>query len=174
MPGCRYTTVQSIFSLKRVAIQTIRPVVSWKNHAFSAHSGPGGTAPPLRVLPFLKAKRSISPGQQPPQIRLALPGIRFPDSPAAGSRGNSTPTTACHPCGQEPVPLSDTCGNSIFPVSAPPALISKVPASKRPSLTRCRRSHLLSWKSALPAHGNFFRLRHRYFQDYAVPCHAAK
>ena len=145
-----------------------------KPRFFSAYSGPGGTAPPPRVLPFSKAKRSISPGQQPPQIRLALPGIRFPDSPAAGSRGSSTPTTACHPCGQEPVPLSYTCGNNIFPVSAPPDLITKVPASQRPPQTCCLRERQLSRKAALPAQGNFFRLPHRYFQDYAAPCHAAK
>ena len=168
------TTVQSIFSLKRVAIQTIRPVVSWKNHAFFRLLRAGRHCAAASRFTFLKAKRSISPGQQPQQICLALPGIRFPDSPAAGSRGNSTPTTACHPCGQEPVPLSDTCGNIIFPVSAPPDLIAKVPASQRLPQTCCLRERQLSRKAALPAQGNFFRLSHRYFQDYAASRHATK
>ena len=123
---------------------------------------------------FFKGKTLHPPGQQPPQIRLALPGIRFPDSPAAGSRGSSTPTTACHPCGQEPVPLSYTCGNNIFPVSAPPDLIAKVPASQRLPQTCCLRERQLSRKAALPVQGKFFRPPHRYFQDYAAPCPAAE
>ena len=41
----------SIFSLKSCTFQTIRPVVSWKKHGFSAHFGPGGAVPQLRVLP---------------------------------------------------------------------------------------------------------------------------
>ena len=41
----------SIFSLKCCTFQTIRPVVSWKKHGFSAHFGPGGAVPQLRVLP---------------------------------------------------------------------------------------------------------------------------
>ncbi|WP_300806907.1 hypothetical protein [uncultured Desulfovibrio sp.] len=51
-------TVWSIISLKRLAFQTIRPVVSRKKRGFSAHFGPGGAVLPPRVLPFSKAKRS--------------------------------------------------------------------------------------------------------------------
>ena len=49
---------QRIFSLKRFAFQTIRPVVSRKKRGFSAHFGPGGAVSPPRVLPFSKVKRS--------------------------------------------------------------------------------------------------------------------
>ena len=45
--------------MKRCAFQTIRPVVSRKNRAFSAHFGPGGAVLPPRVSPFSKVKRSI-------------------------------------------------------------------------------------------------------------------
>ncbi|MDM8216369.1 hypothetical protein QUW15_09450 [Desulfovibrio piger] len=48
----------SIFSLKRCAFQTIRPVVSRKKRGFSAHFGPGGAVSPPRVSPFPKLKRS--------------------------------------------------------------------------------------------------------------------
>ena len=48
----------SIFSLKRCAFQTIRPVVLRKKRGFSAHFGPGGAVPPPRVSPFSKLKRS--------------------------------------------------------------------------------------------------------------------
>ena len=44
----------SIFSLKRCAFQTIRPVVSRKKRGFSAHFGPGGAVPPPRVSPGKK------------------------------------------------------------------------------------------------------------------------
>ncbi len=47
----------SIFSLKRCAIQNIRPVVLRKKRGFSVHFGPGCTVPP-RVSPFSKEKRS--------------------------------------------------------------------------------------------------------------------
>ena len=45
--------------MKRCAFQTIRPVVSRKNRAFSAHFGPGGAVLPPRVSPFSNVKRSI-------------------------------------------------------------------------------------------------------------------
>ena len=48
-----------LFSLKRNAFQTIRPVVSRKKRGFSAHFGPGGAVLPPRVLPSSKAKRSV-------------------------------------------------------------------------------------------------------------------
>ena len=69
---------------------------------------------------------------------------------------------------------SPTCGNNIFPVSAPPDLIAKVPASQRLPQTCCLRERQLSRKAALPAQGKFFRPPHRYFQDYAAPCPATK
>ena len=69
---------------------------------------------------------------------------------------------------------SPTCGNNIFPVSAPPDLIAKVPASQRLPQTCCLRERQLSRKAALPVQGNFFRLPHRYFQDYAASRHATK
>lgn len=54
----RARTFWSIFSLRRVALQTIQPVISRKKHGFSAHFGPGGAVAPPRVLPFSKEKRS--------------------------------------------------------------------------------------------------------------------
>ena len=56
-------TLWSIFSLKRCAFQTIRPVVSRKKRGFSAHFGPGGAVPPPRVPPFSKVKRFIREGE---------------------------------------------------------------------------------------------------------------
>lgn len=53
---------ERLFSLQRVAFQTIRSAVSRKRRGFSAHAGPGGAVPPSRVLPFLKAERSIKCG----------------------------------------------------------------------------------------------------------------
>ncbi|MCI7568320.1 MAG: hypothetical protein MSH25_02945, partial [Desulfovibrio sp.] len=52
-------TLQSNFSLKRCAFQTIRPVVSRKKRGFSAHSGPGGAVPPPRVFPFFKGENAL-------------------------------------------------------------------------------------------------------------------
>ena len=54
---------ESIFSLKRIAFQTIRPGVSRKKRVFFAWFRPGGAVPPPRVLPFSKAKCSIMPKQ---------------------------------------------------------------------------------------------------------------
>ena len=56
--GCPLASDMSIFSLKRFAFQTIRPVVSRKKRGFSAHFWPGGAVLPPRILPFSKAKCS--------------------------------------------------------------------------------------------------------------------
>ena len=49
---------RSLFSSRRVAFQTLRPVTSRKKRVFSAHFWPGGAVPPPRVSPFSKLKRS--------------------------------------------------------------------------------------------------------------------
>ena len=51
-------TPQGIFSLKRCALQSIRPVVSRKKRVFSARLGPDGAVPPPRIVSFSKIKRS--------------------------------------------------------------------------------------------------------------------
>ena len=49
---------RGLFSSRRVAFQTLRPVVSRKKRGFSAHFWPGGAVLPPRVSPFSKLKRS--------------------------------------------------------------------------------------------------------------------
>ena len=43
-------------SLKRLAFQTIRPVVSRKKRVFSAHFGPGGAVQPPRAFTIFKGE----------------------------------------------------------------------------------------------------------------------
>ena len=121
---------QSIFSLQRCTIQTIRPVVSRKKRSFSAHFWPGGAVPPPRVSPFSKLKRSKGQTLHLPRTATSANTPR-PAGEASVSRKNSL-CNLCHPCGQ------DTCAalrhlreRQSSRRTPPPALISKVPASKR-------------------------------------------
>ena len=96
--------IQNIFSLKRCAFHTIRPVVSRKKRGFSAHFGPGGAVPPPRVHPFSKVKRSISSNTHK-RIRAASSRISLKKragegmgawgkgNPSRASRGVSLPPT---------------------------------------------------------------------------------
>ena len=102
----------SIFSLKRFAFQTIRPVVSRQKRGFSAHFRPGGAVLPPRVLPFSKAeraclyrpRRTLLKGDDS-HIRGAIPG---PIEAMIRSSGRSLPPS--HIRGAIPGPIEKRRG----------------------------------------------------------------
>ena len=73
----RTLRIQSVFRLKRFALQSIRPGVSRKKRGISARFQPGSAVLPPRILPFSKAKCFTA-------IRCLFWGK---------SRGNATPFT---------------------------------------------------------------------------------
>ena len=121
----------SIFSLKRCAFQTIRPVVSRKKRGFSAHFGPGGVVPPPRVSPFSKLKR---PGRIEPVSLCAsrlLPGAggRSPARRGAwGERGKS-PLHPLHPR----TPLCAGTRNLSLELGRPPSAACRMGHRREPS-----------------------------------------